>query len=224
MDAMVEGVPVTPRHGFPIDVNALYIHALGILIDHSQIIQVGYDLHTLYKKSMEFFSKTFVTSREGYLADGFFNGEDLSLRPNCLWALALSRVPVDAKIATSTLQAVKAKLLTPVGLRTLSPDDSRYKGKYFGDQKSRDYAYHQGTVWPWLLGVYCDAIIKWQGKKAASEIFVPVLDRMKQHLFEEGCVGHVSEIFDGDSPHKAGGSPVQAWSSCELLRLIQELK
>jgi glycogen debranching enzyme len=119
------------------------------------------------------------------------------------------------------LSAVRDKLLTPVGLRTLSPEDSAYRPVYRGGQAERDRAYHQGTVWPWLLGLYADAVVAVDGPDAAREQMLPVLAALSAHLRTEGCIGQLGELFDGDAPHRPGGAPAQAWSVSEVLRVAK---
>jgi glycogen debranching enzyme len=115
---------------------------------------------------------------------------------------------------------VQKELLTPYGLRTLSARDSRYKGKYTGPQRERDEAYHQGTVWPYLIGPFVESYLKVNGfsrksRKKAAKFIQPLL----QHLTEDGCLGQLCEIFDGDAPHKPKGCIAQAWSVAELIRI-----
>jgi len=123
--------------------------------------------------------------------------------------------------ARSILRVVERELLTPRGLRTLSPNDSRYHGRYEGDPRSRDGAYHQGTVWPWLMGPYLAAYSKTFGERAGRKISAEWFKSFQPH-FSEACLGQVSEIFDGDPPHAPRGCMAQAWSVAELLRVAAE--
>ncbi len=116
-----------------------------------------------------------------------------------------------------SLCVVERELLTPRGLRTLSPNDSKYIGHYEGDPRRRDGAYHQGTVWPWLMGPYITAYVKTFGEETGREFAVEWLTNFEEHL-AEACLGQVSEIFDGDPPHTPRGCIAQAWSVAELLR------
>ena len=116
---------------------------------------------------------------------------------------------------------VQRELLTPYGLRTLSPSDPRYKAQCTGPQSRRDAAYHQGTVWPWLLGLYADAVGAIDGPDAATEEMMPVLAALCAHFRTEGCIGQIGEVFDGDAPHRPGGAPAQAWSVSEVLRVAK---
>jgi glycogen debranching enzyme len=149
-------------------------------------------------------------------------GNDASIRPNQLYALALCDDLVDRNHAKQMLTAVQEHLLTPVGLRTLAPSDSRYRPRYEGSVAERDGAYHQGTVWPFLLGPFITAWLTVYGKTAkAKRQARSFLDGLEAHV-GEACVGQVSEIFDGDAPHHPRGCPAQAWSVAEPLRAMIE--
>jgi glycogen debranching enzyme len=148
-------------------------------------------------------------------------GADFSLRPNQLFAIGLPHSLLPRDKAMRVLEAVGRHLLTPVGLRSLAPGDPAYRGRYHGNVAARDGAYHQGTVWPWLMGVYFDALV-WvhgeQGRSAAREW----LRGFEDHLGEAG-LGYVSEVFDGEPPHRPGGAIAQAWSVAELLRIASRV-
>ena len=133
----------------------------------------------------------------------------------------LPGVSIEASRKQRALEAVREKLLTPVGLRTLSPDDPDYRGQYQGGQAERDLAYHQGTVWPWLLGLYADAIRAVEGRSAVNAELLPILASLCRHLRTESCIGQISEVFDGEAPHRPGGAPAQAWSVAEVLRVAK---
>jgi glycogen debranching enzyme len=152
------------------------------------------------------------------------NGEekDSSLRPNQLLALGLCFPLIKGEKAESILKIVEEKLFTPIGLRTLSPDDDSYKGVYSGTLEERDGAYHQGTVWSWLLGPYIEAQINIYGKEGKRKA-IEIIQNFSFHLNEAG-IGTISEIFDGDAPHAPKGCIAQAWSVGELLRVIKEYK
>jgi len=145
-----------------------------------------------------------------------------SIRPNQVIAVSLSNSMVPESRARSILAVVERELLTPRGLRTLSANDPRYIGEYKGDPRSRDGAYHQGTVWPWLMGPYITAYKKTFGKKAGFEFATRWFAQFHEHL-GEACLGQVSEIFDGDAPHTPRGCVAQAWSVSELLRASAEI-
>jgi glycogen debranching enzyme len=124
--------------------------------------------------------------------------------------------------ALAVVETVESELLTPVGLRTLSPADPRYRGTYTGDQYSRDSAYHQGTVWPWLLGPFASAYVRVNGGTPQSRDRAHQLLRGLEHHLTEAGVGQISEIFDGDAPHRPRACFAQAWSVAEVLRVLCE--
>jgi hypothetical protein len=189
MDAIIDGVPVTPRHGFAVDLCALWIDSLSFAIkveenptlkcnlkDNSQISVTELDdWRNLLNQNRTCFKKLFWSKESGYLAD-VHNGKtkDLSIRPNQLWALAIAEPLLSKSEGEKLLRVVEDELLTPRGLRTLSPRDPKYIGHYWGNQTQRDQAYHQGTVWPWLLGIYIDAVIAVRGKKYLEKL-IPML-------------------------------------------------
>jgi glycogen debranching enzyme len=168
------------------------------------------------------FNKLFWNEEAGCLYD-VINGEtrDASIRPNQVIAISLANTMVPEDRAASILSVVERELLTPRGLRTLSPSDPNYIGRYGGGPRSRDGAYHQGTVWPWLIGPYITAYSKTFGRKEGRRFVAMWLKNFQQHL-EEAGLGQVSEIFDGDAPHTPCGCVAQAWSVGELLRAIVE--
>ena len=227
MDAMVGGTPVTPRHGYPVDINILFFENLDFLVRTHTAQKAG--TTRLFKNYLEavhskYFPNIWIEER-GFIADGHDGvNYDGALRPNQLWALRSQLKIFTPQQAESALKLITNELLTPIGLKTLSPLDSRYRGKYWGEQTTRDQTYHQGTVWPWLLGIYTDASLKILGSVKTKKILAPVLKSLEKHFYEEACIGHVSEIFDGDSPHFARGAPAQAWSVAETLRVLWLLK
>ncbi len=221
MDAVVDGKPVTPRTGMPVEINALWYNAvcfslrLAELAEDEKFIKQWEHLPQLIADS---FVKTFWDEHRGYLADVANEGwKDWSVRPNQVFATSLPYSPLDENMKGAVLEKVQAELLTPRGLRTLSPKDQHYKGTYFGDQKTRDYAYHQGTVWPWLLGHFAEGYLKLHGKNGVPFI-KQLYDGFGPTMMEHG-ISTISEVFDGDPPHKAEGAISQAWSVGELLRM-----
>jgi len=167
------------------------------------------------------FCELFWNESKSYLNDCISpdGSVDESLRPNQIFAVSLPFSPLSPQQQKSVVDVVQKELLTPYGLRTLNPAAADYKGKYTGPQQQRDEAYHQGTVWPYLIGSFIESFLKVnefsrESKRKAAEFIQPLL----QHLVEDGCLGNVSEIFDGDSPHKPGGCIAQAWSVAELIR------
>jgi predicted glycogen debranching enzyme len=224
MDALVDGWPVTPRQGYAVDLNALWLSGLATTLRWAKKLRPSFNEKwgETAKKLSDHFEEKFWLQDQGFLTDTHDgNHPDRQLRPNQLWALCLPSVPIEKAHKKRALAAVREKLLTPVGLRTLSPDDPSYQPFYRGGQSERDRAYHQGTVWPWLLGLYADAVEAVEGPQAAAEEMMPVLAALSAHLRTEGCIGQISEVFDGDAPHRPGGAPAQAWSVAEVLRIAK---
>ncbi|MBA5868704.1 MAG: glycogen debranching protein [Nitrospira sp. CR2.1] len=229
MDAKVGDWVVTPRHGKPVEIQALWIRALAI--GESFAMTFGDAAYAARCKTdraqaVTSFRQRFWYPEGGYLYDVIDGpeGNDASLRPNQLYALAVNKDLVSKEQATSVLRIVEANLLTPVGLRTLSPHDNRYRPRYDGGVVERDGAYHQGTVWPFLLGPFVTAWINVHGKKTgALKQARTFLEGFDAHL-RDACLGQVSEIFDAESPHRPRGCVAQAWSIAEPLRaLIEDL-
>jgi predicted glycogen debranching enzyme len=225
MDAKVGDWVVTPRRGTAVEIQALWYNALLIGADLAR--EAGETARaaewtSLAGKVRDSFLRVFWSDSAGYLAD-VVAGEtrDLSLRPNQLYAIGLPHALLPRDKAVRVLDAVKRHLLTPVGLRTLAPSDPHYQGRYGGGVQARDGAYHQGTVWPFLMGIYFDAVIRLHGEegKAAAREW---LGAFAPHL-EEAGLGTISEVFDGDPPHRPGGAVAQAWSVAELLRIAKKL-
>ncbi len=222
MDAVIDSSPVTPRWGFAVDLNALFIEAVEFLLSISTLKTL--ELFEYYEKwatkARGAFNSRFWLEEQGHLAD-LCDGvhRDRTLRPNQAWALAVNPPLLEPELSKRALEQITQHLLTPVGLRTLSPHSPHYRGKCVGTQRERDQAYHQGTVWPWLLGIYAEALVLHYGQKKTLEILKPVFDRLHTHLTTEGCLGQISEIFDGEAPHPHRGTPAQAWSVAELMRI-----
>ena len=218
MDAKVGDWVVTPRQGKAVEINALWINALRILADWKGE-DGGADYTAHADKAQASFVAKFVRSDGQGLYDVLKQDDvpDGSIRPNQIIATALPYSPLDASQAAAVLETVTAHLLTPYGLRTLSPDDSSYRGTYQGDTWSRDGAYHQGTAWPWLIGSFVDTYRRVHGADADISAFVDPL--LQVHLRVYG-VGSISEVGDGDSPFTPDGCPFQAWSVAEVLRVI----
>jgi predicted glycogen debranching enzyme len=221
MDAKVGDWVVTPRHGKPVEIQALWYNALRVmehLAGEFNDIPAENKFSAMADKACDSFNNVFWNDEGGYLydvVDG--NSIDASIRPNQIIAVSLSNSMVSITRARSILNLVQRELLTPRGLRTLSPNDSQYIGEYKGDPATRDGAYHQGTVWPWLMGPFITAYNKTFGNEAGREFANRWFAQFKEHL-GEACLGQVSEIFDGDAPHTPRGCVAQAWSVSELLR------
>ena len=222
MDAKMRDWVVTPRRGKAVEINALWYNALCLLANWlrengDEDSAKRYEEWT--EKARASFNDRFWFTDGGYLYDVVDvdggNKNDPSCRPNQLFAISLDHPVLDAKCWKSVLEIVEKKLVTPVGLRTLSPDDPNYKPIYGGDLRSRDGAYHQGTVWAWLIGPFIDAWLKvYPHDRAAGRKF---LESFPVHLSDNG-IGTISEVFDAREPHMAGGCIAQAWSVAEVLR------
>ena len=223
MDAKCDGIAFTPRYGKAVEVNALWYNCLCLLAE----FYAGRDQESAKRyESMAGqvragFRELFWNDSKGYLNDCIRpdGSIDDSLRPNQIFAVSLKFSPLSESQQFSVVEVVQKHLLTPYGLRTLSPDAADYKGVYTGPLRQRDEAYHQGTVWPYLIGPFIEAYLKVndfspESKKQAAEFVEPLLE----HLTEDGCLGSISEIFDGDEPHKPKGCFAQAWSVAELIR------
>ncbi len=220
MDAKVGDWVVTPRHGNPVEIQALWYNALRVMEELAakfKDAKAKKNYATMAEKTLASFNEKFWNEDKGCLFD-VINGEtrDASIRPNQVIAISLKNSMLSKDKAASVLRVVEQELLTPRGLRTLSPNDPNYIGRYEGDPRHRDGAYHQGTVWPWLIGPYITAYIKTFGKRAGRKFATTWLEQFHDH-FHEACLGQVSEIFDGDAPHAPRGCVAQAWSVSELL-------
>jgi predicted glycogen debranching enzyme len=216
MDAKVDDWVVTPRVGKPVEINALWYNALGIMADFAR--RLG--------QSASPYQKALDEARTGFAR--FWNeaaglcydvldgpdGDDASIRPNQLLAVALPHSPLDPARRKLVVDGCARRLLTSYGLRSLAPTDPAYVGRYGGDRRQRDAAYHQGTVWAWWIGPFVAAHMRvYHDSKAARSFLWPLL----RHLSDHG-VGSLSEIFDGDPPYTPNGCIAQAWSVAEVLR------
>ena len=227
MDAKVGNRVVTPRFGKPVEIQALWYNALCVmehLAEKFKEPNAKDQYGAMAQKALATFNAIFWNEETGCLYD-VVNGEnrDASIRPNQVIAISLTNTMLSKERAVSVLRVIERELLTPRGLRTLSPADPNYIGRYEGDPGNRDGAYHQGTVWPWLMGPYISAYTRTFGKKAGHQFASLWLENFHEHL-HEACLGQVSEIFDGDAPHTARGCVAQAWSVAELLRAVIELR
>ncbi|MEY2601130.1 MAG: hypothetical protein QOJ36_449 [Verrucomicrobiota bacterium] len=222
MDAKMGDWVVTPRRGKAVEINALWYNALCLLANwlrenDDDASAETYEEHA--ERARVSFNNRFWFTEGGYLYDvvdvdgGSKN--DSSCRPNQLFAISLDHPVLDAKDWKSVLEIVEKELVTPVGLRTLSPNSPDYKPIYAGDLRSRDGAYHQGTVWAWLIGPFIDSWLKVHPHDRASAR--KFLETFPIHLSDNG-VGSISEVFDASEPHMSGGCIAQAWSVAEVLR------
>ena len=226
MDAKIGGFIVTPRNGKAVEVNALWYWALDTLSGIAHLLGKR-DEEVRYAKMAEkvktSFSRAFWNSETNCLFDRIADGTpDQSLRPNQIIAVALPKSILSVEKEKAVVREVESELMTPYGLRTLSPRDPRYHGRYAGDQKSRDLAYHQGSAWPWLLGQFVTAYVKTSDNpNTAQWTAMRFLEPMQKHLQQAG-LGFISELFDGDPPHRPRGCIAQAWSVAEVMRAYFE--
>jgi predicted glycogen debranching enzyme len=226
MDAKVDQWVVTPRMGKAVEINALWCNALWIMGQLATQVKgprEARDFDGAARAAAEAFNRRFWFADGQYLYDVIdapvTPSLDASLRPNQLIALSLPFLMVDPTRARMVLRVCERDLLTSYGLRTLDPDNPHYVGRYGGDQRQRDGAYHQGTVWPWLLGAFARAHFRLYGNVIWAASYLAPLE---QHLADAG-IGQISEIFDADPPHIAQGCIAQAWSVAEILRSWLEI-
>ena len=221
MDAKVDGWVVTPRRGKAVEINALWYNALRLLEKWLRQAGRNEEAHGIGEhadRCRDSFNKRFWNAERGYLydvVDAEGGGDDPSCRPNQIFAISLENPVLNESRWEAVLECVKLKLLTPVGLRSLAPGEKDYKPRYDGDLRSRDAAYHQGTVWAWLIGPFIDAWLKVHpGDRETARGF---LSGFEEHL-KSSCVGTISEIFDAEAPFTPRGCCAQAWSVAEVLR------
>jgi predicted glycogen debranching enzyme len=228
MDAVVAGSPVTPRTGKAVEINALWHNALCSAAETAETLGLAARASEWREEAArmrESFNARFWNPATQCLYDVVDGpaGDDASIRPNQIFAVSLPHAPLRMIRYECVLHAVERRLLTPMGLRTLDPQDPRYKGRYEGGPAERDGAYHNGTAWPWLLGPFATAYLKTHGRSPERLARVRTLVQpLARHLGTEGCIGQVSEIADGDEPHTPRGCVAQAWSVAELARVVLE--
>jgi Glycogen debranching enzyme len=220
MDAKIDDWVVTPRMGKAVEVNALWYYALSVMENWAVHLSTDAALYgQLRSQVRENFAARFWYEEGGYLydvvdVDGVSHKNDVSLRPNQLFAASLMHDLISERYAASMLQKVTAELLTPAGIRTLSPHDAHYHPRFAGNPFQRDSAYHQGTVWQWLMGAYVDVFLRVHNKPADV---LPLLEPLIQQLWSS-CLGSLSEVAEPEPPYTPAGCPAQAWSVSELLR------
>ncbi len=220
MDAKVDGWVVTPRRGKPVEINALWYNALRLLegwLTEADQCAAAKRLTEHATRARQSFNDRFWYEVGGYLYDVIDGpqGNDSACRPNQLLAISLRHPVLNEVRWAAVIEIAQKKLLTPVGLRSLSPDHPDYKPKYDGDLRSRDAAYHQGTVWAWLIGPFIDAWLRLHPEdKLKARAF---LNGLVEQL-GEACLGSISEIFDAEPPYTPRGCVAQAWSVAEVLR------
>lgn len=222
MDAKVDDWVVTPRRGKAVEINALWYNALRLLekwLKEENQPTLATEVAEKAEQARQSFNKKFWNEKKGYLFDVIEGekGDDDALRPNQIFAISLDYPILDQGYWEPVFKTTKEDLLTPLGLRSLSPKHIDYKARYDGDLRARDSAYHQGTIWSWLIGPYIDAWLKIypQEKQQAHEFLLGFQD----HLTDAG-IGFISEIFDAHEPYTARGCIAQAWSIAEILRCL----
>ena len=232
MDAKVDDWVVTPRIGKPVEINALWYNALCVMADVAPRLGEPADQYAaMAERARSGFARFWCAgadcghgccSSQGYCYDVLDtpDGDDASLRPNQLFAVSLPHSPLSAEQQRAVVDACARHLLTSHGLRSLAPSDPAYIGRYGGDRRQRDAAYHQGTVWGWLIGPFVAAHLRVYGDREAARFFL----RPFVHHLSDHAVGSVSEIFDGDPPFAPRGCIAQAWSVAEVLRAWQTLR
>jgi predicted glycogen debranching enzyme len=224
MDAKIGDWVVTPRTGKPVEIQALWYNALRIMSDLAARFGDA-DRQPRYFEMAEIardsFNGQFWNASENCLYD-VVNGpeRDASVRPNQIFAVSLPHSILVSERARAVVDKVEAELLTPLGLRSLSPRDPQYAPIYIGSPLQRDGSYHEGTVWGWLIGHFVDAYRKVHAKeKGLDKKVTEILAGFESHL-TEAMVGQIAEIFDGDAPNLPRGAAAQAWSVAEVLRSL----
>ena len=219
MDAKVGDWVVTPRRGKAVELNALWYNALCLMQSWTQKYGGAEDINLAEhaRRARESFNRKFWYEAGGYLYDVVEgdHGNEACCRPNQVFAIALPHPILDRARWDPVMTVVRDRLLTPVGLRSLAPGDPDYKARYYGDLRARDAAYHQGTVWPWLIGPYVDAEMKLPNADRGK--LRELVKHFDQQL-DEACVGQISEVFDAEPPFLPRGCVAQAWSVAEVLR------
>lgn len=227
MDAKVDDWVVTPRRGKAVEINALWYNALCLLsawLDEEEP-GAGTSYFELSERVRESFNRQFWNPARNFLFDvvdgqsgGGPPGNDPACRPNQIFAISLQHAVLDEKYRAAVVDAATKFLLTPVGLRSLAPGEPDYRKTYDGDLRSRDAAYHQGSVWGWLIGPYIDALAKVHPERCTLALLAGFAMQK-----EQGCIGSISEIFDAEAPHTPRGCIAQAWSVAEVLRCYAKL-
>jgi predicted glycogen debranching enzyme len=225
MDAKMGDLIVTPRRGKAVEINALYYNALCLLarwVGRCESESAARPFHEQSARLRASFNRRFWYEAGGHLYDVVDGeaGDDSAFRPNQILAISLPNAVLEPERWRRVVDAVEARLVTPVGLRSLAPAHPDYKARYFGDLRTRDLAYHQGTVWAWLIGPFVDAWLKVHSTESTEA--ARFLSGFASHI-DEACIGTISEVFDAEPPHAPRGCVAQAWSVAEVLRLYAKL-
>lgn len=220
MDAIVDGVPVTQRGGYQVEVNALWYNAICYTLQLAREFEDAdfiREWEPMADKIRKSFIDIFWNDTVGYLADYVdLEGQNIAIRPNQILACSLEYSPLNEDMRRDVIAVIKKNLLTPKGLRTLAPADDNYIGTYEGNQHERDRAYHQGTVWPWLIGPYMEACFRLYEKDFCKQA-AQIIEGFEEDMTTYGICS-VAEVYDGNPPYRPGGSISQAWSVGEILR------
>ena len=219
MDAKCDGVAFTPRQGKPVEINALWYHALVLMGENDLAARVKENFAKAFWIS-PFRGLADVVTRNG---DGSYN-RDNSIRPNQIFAASLPNSPLTPEQQSAVVEVVRRELLTPYGLRTLNKGDAKYKNRYRGPQFVRDETYHNGMVWPWLIGGFLDAHLRVHDNNPDAQAQARRwLSPLIEHLSNDACIGSISEIFEAEEPYRPVGCCAQAWSVAEVLRLAVKI-
>jgi glycogen debranching enzyme len=211
-----------------VEINALWFNALRIAAEWAAMLGNADTSNQLLSEAAQVqksFREKFWNAERNCLYDVLTEtGPDASLRPNQLFALSLPFPLLDRPRAQAIVQLAEQVLLTPAGLRTLEPADPRYCPRFEGDMRSRDFAYHQGTVWPWLIGPYIGAYLYAHGNTAAAKAASKTTLNSVLKLMNRYCLGSLGEVYDGDYPHRPGGCPAQLWSVAQVALALNALE
>jgi len=223
MDAIVEGQPVTPRYGMPVELNALWYNAIAFSLAQAEAAgdkKFVKEWKPILAQVGNSFVETYWNTRQGYLAD-CIDGDykDFSIRSNQIFAASLTYSPLDDEQRKSIIDLVKKELLTPKGLRTLSPSDPKYRGTIERVPFSRDLALHQGCVWPWLFGFFAEGYLKIH-KRGGAPFIKRIMEGFEEEMYEH-CLGTIPEFFTGTPPHKGKGAISMAWNVAAILKVIK---
>ena len=226
MDVKVDGQTITPRNGKAVEINALWYNALRIYsLIEEKFGKNSNEIKALARKVKNSYKKTFWNESKEYLYDYIKpdGTPDETFRPNQIYAVYLPFELLDSKEEKAITDAVFAKLYTSYGLRSLAPDDKAYEPFYHGDRVQRDKQYHQGTVWGFLIGPFISSYLKVNNYSIEAQLRASLMiEPFISHMNNEECLGSISEIFDGNMPHKPAGCFAQAWSVAEFNRNISQ--